>query len=157
MVTQSPGPRGHAVRGLEPGSGILQLSSVGSSTLMTSPAEPLHGAAAGSPESGAGHSCASCRRQITLCRSAVTHIPVQGKCAKVIHCFGSAKNRLGFVLQDVQLTERGADRGRGWGGGEGSRSVSSQLCLSHTLHRSNNSTQHLISPFVEADDVTLIN
>lgn len=37
------------------------------------------------------------------------------------------------------------------------RSVSSRLCLSHTLHRSNNNTQHLISPFVEADDVTLIN
>lgn len=87
----------------------------------------------------------------------MTHIPVQGKCAKVIRCLWGAKNHLGFVLQNVQLAEHRADGGRGWEGGEGSRSVSSRRCLSHTLRGSNNNTQHLISPFVEADDVTLIN
>lgn len=32
---------------------------------------------------------------------------------------GGARNHLGSVLQDVQLAERGAGAGRGWGGGEG--------------------------------------
>ena len=48
----------------------------------------------------------------------MTHIPVQGKHAKLRHRLWGAKNHLGFVLQDVQLAECRADRGTGRGGGE---------------------------------------
>lgn len=69
-------------------------------------------------ESEAGHICASCRRQITLRSWAVTHIPAQGKHAQLRHRLWGAKNHPGFVLQDVQLAECGADGGTGRGGGE---------------------------------------
>lgn len=91
----------------------------------------------------------------------MTHIPAQGKCAKVICCLWGAKNHPGFVLRDVQLVEHGADGGPfhlgpPWGGGRG------QICLQPTACHTtatapNNNTQHLISPFVDADAVTLIN
>lgn len=81
----------------------------------------------------------------------------RGNVQKSYTVFGVPKIILVFVLQNVQLAEHRADGGRGWEEGEGSRSVSSRRCLSPILRGSNNNAQHLISPFVEADDVTLIN
>lgn len=70
---------------------------------------------------------------------------------------GAKKNHLGFVLQDVQLAECGADGGGGWGGHKGEQIRLQQTACHTPSIASNNNTQHLISPFVETGDVTLTN
>lgn len=94
-----------------------------------------------------------------LRNSTVTHIPAQGKCAKVIRCLWGAKNPLGFVLQDVGLAEWSWGQTEEGGGVEArgaSLSPADSACRTASI-ASNNNTQHLISPFVEAGDVTLVN